>query len=212
LGKAVPSSAVAGIHAAATRLHGIAERPAAPPVTRRRVDPPIKRESVAAADGEGLTGPEQRILDAIAWLESIGVDEPEQTAVAFLAGYTYGGGAFNNPRGRLNQRGLLEYRGSERIRLTDAGRELARTPDTPLTTADLHERVLARLPGPEQRLLKPLLDAYPQAMSNEELAEAANYTAGAGAFNNPRGRLRSLGLIEYPRAGYVVARSILFLD
>jgi hypothetical protein len=34
-------------------------------------------------------------------------------------------------------------------------------------------------------------------MDGPAVAEAANYTYGAGAFNNPRGRLRSLGLIEY---------------
>lgn len=58
---------------------------------------------------EGLAGPEQRILDALAWLESVGVAEGEQAAVAFLAGYTVGGGAFNNPRGRLRSLGLVTY-------------------------------------------------------------------------------------------------------
>lgn len=157
-----------------------------------------------------LAGPEQRILNAIAWLESIGVSTPEQTAVAFLAGYTYGGGAFNNPRGALRTKGLVEYAG-DGIRLTDAGRQVAEFPEAALTTERLHEAVLARLPGPEQRLLRPLLDAYPDALSNDDLADAAGYTAGAGAFNNPRGRLRSLGLVEYPQPGHVAARSILFL-
>ncbi len=69
----------------------------------------------------GLSGPEQRIIDAIAWMESIGIDEPEQTAVAFLAGYTYGGGGFNNPRGALRTKGMVDYRG-DRIALTEAGR------------------------------------------------------------------------------------------
>lgn len=167
----------------------------------------------AAATGpvsDGLTGPEQRILDAIAWLESIGVDAPEQPAVAFLAGYKFGGGAYNNPRGRLNQRGLVEYRPGGLIALTDQGRELANFPSALASNSELHDRVLQRLAGPEQRLLRPLLNAYPQPMSNTDLAAAAGYTAGAGAFNNPRGRLRSLGLIDYPTPGMVVAKSLLF--
>lgn len=97
-------------------------------------------------------------------------------------------------------------------RLTDSGRALAAVPDVPLTSDELQRRVLERLPGPEQRLLAPLLAAYPQPMSNEALAQAAGYTAGAGAFNNPRGRLRSLGLVEYPHPGHVVARPVLFLE
>jgi uncharacterized protein len=164
-----------------------------------------------APSGGSLKGPEQRILDALAWLESIGVEVPEQAAVAFLAGYTVGGGAFNNPRGRLRALGFVEYVAGERIQLTASGRGAANAPEAPLTSKALHERVLERLPGPEQRLLKPLLDAYPKPMLNDELAAAAGYTAGAGAYNNPRGRLRTLGLVEYPAPGQVRARDLLFL-
>lgn len=151
----------------------------------------------------------QSLLDAIAWLAALGIDEPEQPAVAFLAGYTYGGGAYHNPRGRLRSRGLVDYRG-ERIVLTDEGRRLANVPDVAPSNEELHERVLERMPGPERRLLRPLLDAYPDAMSDAELAAAAGYTAGAGAFNNPKGRLRTLGLIEYPEPRHAVAKALLF--
>jgi hypothetical protein len=157
-----------------------------------------------------LTGPERRILNAIAWLESLGVESPEQPAVAFLAGYTYGGGAYNNPRGRLNVRGLVEYVPGDRIRLTGEGKAAAEHPSIPATNEALHGSVLSRLPGPEQRLLKPLLEAYPKPMANKDLAEAANYTPNAGAFNNPRGRLKTLGLIEYPQPGMVRAKDLLF--
>ncbi len=155
-----------------------------------------------------LTGPEQRILDAIALSESIGISEPEQTAVAFLAGYTYGGGGFNNPRGALKTKGLVEYRGS-RIALTDTGRNSASVPEKPLTGEMLREKVLSILPGPEQKLLRPLFDAYPEVISNEELSAASGYALGSGGFNNPRGRLRTLGLIEYV-SGKSRAKDFLF--
>jgi uncharacterized protein len=174
------------------------------------VSRPVARP--ASPPSGDLTGPERRILDAIAWLVSIGNEEPEQTAVAFLANYTIGAGSFNNPRGSLRQKGLVEYLPMNRIRLTEEGAALANAPDGPLTTEELHERVLARLPGPEQRVLRPLLEAYPDAMTNEALAEAANYQVGAGSFNNPRGRLRSLGLVDYPSPGKVIAKSLLFLE
>lgn len=157
---------------------------------------------------EGLTGPEQRILDAIALSESIGVHEPEQVAVAFLAGYTYGGGGFNNPRGALKTKGLVEYRGS-RIALTIVGRAVATPPDMPLTGNELRSKVLSILPGPEQKLLRPLLEAYPNSMTNEELQEASGYKEGGG-FNNPKGRLRTLGLIDYPSKGSARAKDFLF--
>lgn len=174
----------------------------------------IVRQVINRTDSEpsdSVSGPEQRILDAIAWMESIGITEPEQTAVAFLADYTFGGGGFNNPKGSLRSKGFVEYLG-DRIALTDVGRKIANVPDVPLTTEELHKKVLGRLPGPEQKLLTVLLQRYPEEISNEELAEQSGYTFGAGGFNNPRGRLRSLGLIEYLVGGKVKAKSLLFLN
>jgi hypothetical protein len=166
-------------------------------------------KSTTCATNTDISGPEQRILDAIAWMESIGIAEPEQTAVAFLADYTYGGGGFNNPKGSLRSKGLVEYR-SDRIAFTEGGRELANVPEQALTSDELQRKVLERLHGPERKLLTVLLQRYPEEISNEELAEQSGYTFGAGGFNNPRGRLRSLGLIEYLPGGKVKARSLLF--
>ncbi len=171
---------------------------------------PARPRGAAPAGGEQLSGPEQRILDALAWLESIGVTPAEEPAAAFLAGYTTGGGAWNNPKGRLRGRGLLAYVAGKRLQLTDAGRESAHAPDAPLTSQELHRMVLERLPGPERKILSVLLECYPESISNAELARRAGYEVGGGAFNNPRGRLRSLGLIEYPVAGRAIARGLLF--
>ena len=159
----------------------------------------------------GLTGPEQRILNAIRWSEGIGIDAPTQVAVAFLAGYTYGEGAFNNPKGALRTKGLVEYDG-ERIRLTTAGRALTTVPPNRLSVTELHGLVLHRLPTPEQRILRVLLEYYPSTIDRETLAEKAGYAPRAGAFNNPLGRLRSLGLIDYPQPGRAVAKGLLFLE
>jgi uncharacterized protein len=168
-----------------------------------------KGQSKEATSGE-ITGPMQRILDAIAWLEMIGVKSPKQVAVAFLAGYTYGGGAFNNPRGALRSAGLVSYAGDS-INLTDEGTKYAHIPDAPLTAEELQSHVLSILPGPHQKILRVLLEKYPAPISKDECAALAGYAPG-GAFNNPLGRLRSMGLVDYPQPGYVVAESLLFLE
>jgi hypothetical protein len=178
-----------------------------------RVSAPAIRQAPkkeVVINGE-LSGPEQRIVDAIAWLESTtGKEEQEQTAVAFMANYTFGAGSFNNPKGSLNQKGFVQYIVGSKIKLTDAGRSLANVPDSPLTADELHRRVLDRLPGPEQRVLKPLLESYPDPVEGPVLAEKAGYQFGAGSFNNPKGRLRSLGLVEYVGGGRIVAADCLF--
>lgn len=173
-----------------------------PSVQRKIATPP--------ADGEPLSGPEQRILNALAWMESVGVDEPEQPAVAFLAGYTYGSGGYNNPRGRLRQRGLIEYIPGDHLKLSAAGKKSAEYPDIEPTNEALHSAILGKLPGPEGRILSVLLKHYPKSMDSTKLAEASGYTPGSGGFNNPRGRLKTLGLVEYPSPGMVVAKDLLF--
>jgi hypothetical protein len=166
----------------------------------------------SSKNGSGeLTNPERRILNACAWLDLIGNRTPKQAAVAFIAGYTVGGGAFNNPRGALRTKGFIDYRGDALV-LTDAGRRHAEAPDAPLTTAELHTRVLRQLPNPEQRILQPLLTAYPDGIDNDDLARKAGYEPGGGAFNNPRGRLRTLELVTYPERGIVRCSDWLFID
>jgi len=154
-------------------------------------------------DDSILTGPERRIINAISWLNSIGVEAPSQVAVAFVAGYSPNGGAFVNPRGTLKRKGLINYDGRT-IRLTDEGEDSVCVDyaDRPASAEDLHTKVMEKLPGPERRLLGPLLEAYPQSLTNEQLAERAGYAPTGGAFVNPRGRLKSLGLIDYDSAAH----------
>jgi len=81
----------------------------------------------------------------------------------------------------------------------------------PLTAEELQRHVMSVLPNPHQKILRVLLDKYPEALSKDECASLAGYAPG-GAFNNPLGRLRSMGLVDYPQPGYVVAESLLFLE
>lgn len=157
-----------------------------------------------------LTGPERRILEALTWMESIGQRAPAVEAVAFLAQYTPGGGAFDNTRGALRSKGLVEYPTPGTIALTAEGRAWAPRPPAPGSGDQLRATVLARLAGPERRVLEPLIAAYPEPLTTAVLATRAGYAAGGGAFDNARGRLRTLGLADYPRPGSVRAADLLF--
>ena len=48
----------------------------------------------------------------------------------------------------------------------------------------------------ERTILLLLLDAYPDSMTREQLAEASGYAPTSGHFANSLGRLRSLDLIN----------------
>lgn len=74
----------------------------------------------------------------------------------------------------------------------------------------MHRRVFSIVKPAHQKLLGVLLDRWPEAMTKDELAEAAGYSPTSGGFFNLCGRLRTLGLIDYPRPGEARAEDILF--
>jgi hypothetical protein len=177
--------------------------------------PPRKRILPEPTNGDiKLDGPMKRILGALAWFEAMNIERPALPAIAFLSDYSGAdNGAFNNNRGKLRTMGLLTYPSPGSMQLTDEGRELAPAIDIPQTGKAVRDAVLAKLDGPQRRIMQPLIDAYPSEVDAEELAIAAGYSgADNGAFNNNRGRLRTLGVATYPRAGAVRAADILFPD
>lgn len=178
--------------------------------------PPMRKaptEAVSTPDGEfKMDNPARRLLNALAWFEAIGVPTPSATALAFMSGYSGENGAFNNQRGRLRTAGFVTYPSDGFVQLTDAGRTHAQLPDIPPTGEALRAAVLAKLEGPMQRVLTPVLEAYPNTVTAAELAPASGYSDENGAFNNNRGRLRTLGLVTYPTKGTVRAADILFPD
>lgn len=154
--------------------------------------------------------PDQKILDAIAWLEGVGVTPADKVAVAAIAGYRPTSGHFQNVLGRLRSAGMIDYPKPGLVVLTRAGGAYATEPDVPGTVAELHAFVNQTLSGPETKILAPLLEVWPDAISKEELAEQSGYSPTSGHFQNVMGRLRTLGLIDYPEPGCVIAQDILF--
>jgi len=54
----------------------------------------------------------------------------------------------------------------------------------------------SRLRKAERLILETLTQAYPNALTKEEVAAGAGYEANGGGFNNALGRLRTLELVE----------------
>ena len=185
-------------------------KPASPPRAPTRARSTAKPAS--DADAADLTGPEQRVLESLAWFASIGIHDPVAEAVAFLADYSPTSSSFSNTRGSLRGKGLIELPEAGKIALTTAGQAIAPVIQAPLNSAELHQHVLARLPGPERKLLVPILAAYPDRVNAADVADVAGYSLTSSSFSNARGRLRTLGLIEIPAPGVLRAASFLFLE
>lgn len=192
--------------------------PAAPVPTspsRRRARP--EPAGAGSADGD-LSGPQQRVLDAIAWWEEIGFPTPTKIQVGFIAGYRVGrkvGGTYGNILGQLRSMGFIDYPSNGSVQATVEGNEKAAPAPIEQTTAGLQAAIMERLDGPERRVLQAIIDRYPDAATKQDIGAAAGYTVGekvGGTYGNILGRLRSLGLIDYPGPGNVVALPVLFLE
>jgi hypothetical protein len=147
----------------------------------------------------------------------VGFPEPTKLQVGFIAGYRVGkkvGGTYGNVLGALRSEGLVVYPRDGVVALSEAGAAVAGEADIEPTTEGLQAAVYARLAEVERKVLRVIVDAYPGDLSKREAGEAAGYSVGdkvGGTYGNILGRLRSLGLIDYPTQGRVVAQEVLFL-
>lgn len=146
----------------------------------------------AATESLEITGPEQRILDAIAWMDGLGTTSPDQALVAPLANYSIYSSNYIKSVSLLRGKGLIESQG-KKLRLTDEGKLKARAPEGLLTYEELQQRVLATLSGPEQRILRSLINQG--ALPDEQVASSAAYSPVSSSYIKSKSVLRGKGLM-----------------
>ncbi|HLJ73181.1 MAG TPA: DUF853 domain-containing protein, partial [Thermoanaerobaculia bacterium] len=162
--------------------------------------------------GEALPPAKQRVLNALAFLEGIGLPSADRSQLALLAKASPTSSAFANNLGALRTAGLIDYPGQSRVALTPDGRAIASTEDVPQTSEELHAELQRILPPAKWRIVAPLIETYPNALDKVTLAEAAGASPTSSAYANNLGSLRTLGVIDYPRQGEVIASPVLFLE
>jgi hypothetical protein len=184
------------------------------PTRAPRANPlPIQEATAEPRVSGGLTRPQERILDSLAWLEAAGIEAPLRAVVGFLAEQSPRSSGFANNLGSMRTAGLIDYPAGGRVGLTEQGRALASSPDRAPTAEDLQARILEHLPAPQQRILRALIEVYPESLSRAELAERAGQSATSSGYANNLGALRnSWELIDYSPPGHVVGRPVLFLE
>jgi hypothetical protein len=156
--------------------------------------------------------PQQRILNSLAWMESIGRDATAKTQLALLADARPTSGAYKNNLGALRSAGLISYPTAGQVTLTEAGRSVAVIDGVPSTNEELWEAIFAKVGPTKARILVTVIDVYPDMIGKEELAEQTDQRSTSGAYKNNLGFLRTMGLIDYPQPGFVAATDVLFLE
>jgi hypothetical protein len=194
------------------------ETPAAPrTVPVQAGTPPVKRQPARPQPGINgpvdapVSNPQWRILEALAWYESVGLTA-SKVQLAFFSGATSKSSAYANNLGALRSAGYVDYPRQGVVALTDAGRALAPSPSGPTTSEQLQDSICDKLPGPQQRIVRALAAIAPMSLTKEEVAVTVEASPTSSAFANNLGALRSLGLIDYPERGQVAATDALFLE
>lgn len=178
-------------------------------IERQNIPRNIPEGSSAATDIK-ISGPQQRILDALAEMEAVGLSELDRSNVAVYSGASPRSSAFGNNLGALRTAGLIDYPSSGRVCLTDAGRVQASSIRGPRSLDELHQEWRAHLSRPQSAILGELIACYPHAVERERLAELTGASPTSSAYGNNLGHLRGLGLISYPSKGMVAATGLLF--
>lgn len=169
---------------------------------------PVPRKPSPAASGDGsLSGPQQKILNSLATWARLGERQPSNAQVAWLAGYSPNSTSYTNPRSALNTAGLIQYPNKNVVEITAAGAAQATAMELGGRIIDF---VLARLPGPEAKILRSIANHHPRAVGNEIAAGGANYSSTSTSYTNPRSALRTKDLIDYPAKDQVRAADWLF--
>ena len=171
--------------------------------------------SAADAEARGsLTGPQQRVLDALAWWASVGVSDPSRAQVGFVAGIKPQGGHFGNTVGPLKTAGLIDYQTQGTIALTEQGIPLADWPEAPPTIEVYQRGMLDMLKtGPQRKIVEALIELGPgREIEREELGARTGINPSGGHFGNTVGPLRTLGLVEYPSRGMIAATDLVWPD
>ncbi len=175
-----------------------------PKIETKPVTQTISSEPVNI-DGIELSGSENKILTAI-------VQRPDHSGsrkqISLMSGYSIKSSGFKNSLGHLRTMGLIIY-ATDTVQATEKGVEiLGDYQSLPTDSKTLCNYWLNKVSGPESKILKPIIDAYPLEISREDIAEKSGYSVTSSGFKNSLGHLRTSGLVDYLPEGIKASKEL----
>lgn len=157
---------------------------------------------IPRSDSNGaVKGSSGRILTALVEIEAVThKNDASREQLGFWSRLKPTTGNFKNYLGRLRAEGLVEYPRDGFVAITEAGRALVGH-RAPPSQADVLQRARSLLKGPQQRILDALWEHG--QLSREQLGSAVGLSHTTGNFKNYVGAMRTTGIVEYPRDGFV---------
>jgi CHAD domain-containing protein len=197
--------------AAIEQLHGQIHRAKGELPAQKSPINPDNSHLIAGNSGDFRpSGPQTRILNTLATFEALGLSICDKAQVALFSDASPTSSTFANNVSSLRTAGLVDYPGPGKLALTEAGRAIA-TPEAMFASlGELHAHWIRKIGETRGRLLSALIQAYPNALTKEDLAAQAGSSATSSTFANNVSSLRTLGVVDYPDRGLVIATPLLF--
>lgn len=154
------------------------------------------RKNSGPATLDGLTGPEQKIIESLIFWKSRGYDAPSKAQVGGIAGYKSNGSTLRGIFSRLSAYGFVIYPTTGQVSLTDAAPKLAAPSDE-----EARRLLFSVLGGPHQKVLEAMSED--RIYDKAEVAEATGYEAEGSTLRGIFSFLSTLEIVEYPQRGTV---------
>lgn len=177
------------------------------PTVQKTTAKPKPPNSARAAT---LSPRQQKMLDVLAEYEAIGLGRLHRTNLAVESGQSHKSSSYTANLSTLRAKRFIVMVEDSRVKLTDAGREVASPASAPPSLEALHSRWMARLDPAEQKFLRVLIGVYPNTITKNGLAERAGYSTTSSTVGATITSLIGLGLAARPRQGYIQASATLF--
>ena len=157
-----------------------------------------------------ITEPMKKVLNALAWWETVGIESPDRLQLAAISEYSPTSGNYSNIISKLKQSGYVDYGSTGTVTLTKEGRANALYPTKAGTLNELHDAIREKLREPQKEIFNAVVDSYPNDIERVTIAIKTGYSVTSGNFNNLIFQLKTLGWIDYPNKGSVIASPSLY--
>ncbi|WP_109771902.1 type IV secretory system conjugative DNA transfer family protein [Mycolicibacterium fortuitum] len=145
-----------------------------------------------------------RMINALATMAPLRLTKAQWATVAHMK---HTGGTWSTYLGEIRRAGLIDETPAG-FTLTQAGWDYLGTRPEPMTAQQLQRHYLDILRAGAARMLQAVIDAHPDGLAKDQLADVSGVTASGGTFSTYLGDLRRNGLIAL-RGDRIVATDIL---
>lgn len=141
-----------------------------------------------------LTGPENRVITSLNFWKSIGHDRPLREQVSAVAGYTVSGSSFIKAVSILKTKGMIDIPAPGLLGMQPIA------PRMEMTMLEAKTKLISVLDGPKNLVLSAFV-RNGGALSRDEAAKSAGYTASGSSFIKAVSGLTVLNILERPSPG-----------